>query len=243
MMKEDPYSQQGEFYDVLCPRIWEHRKVYLDILTGLTDVDGAVMDIAAGSGHGVLAIAQAIPGVEIYAVEPSAVMRAMLLSRVMNSEDLQKRVTVIPSSFEDFTIPGKVRAAMLLACIGLFEESSRKQFWGKLASHMPSGGIVLFDVMVDKPMVIEKMIASEGHVGRHTYTAFVEGLPYGEREQKWISTYQVKRDKELIQETHAEYIWHTVSLEDIANEAASHGFTFKQVPADPRIPSGMLCKL
>lgn len=239
----DPYSEQGEFYDVLCPKIWQHRQVYLDVLSGLHDVEGVVMDIAAGTGHGVAAIASAIPDVEIIAVEPSRVMRAMLLSRAASSEDLRARLTVVPSTFEEMVMPSRVRAVLMLACLGLFDETARKGFWERIAGHMPPGGVILFDVMVDRPMTVDKMISAQGVVGRHTYVSEVEGRPLNDRDQLWLSTYSVLSDGKVIQQVHVEYVWHTVGLRDIADEAAPHGFAFEEVPADPRVPSGMLRRI
>jgi len=240
---KDPYSEQGEFYDVVSGGLWKTRKVFLDVLAGLANVDGVILDIGSGTGHGVVAVSEVLPGVEIFAVEPSSTMRATLLSRIMQTGDLQQRVTVIPTTFENFELPDRVRAVLLLACIGIFDDGARQNFWAKLAPHMPMGGLVLFDVMIDKPAPVAKMRVAEIPVGRHTYHAWVEGVPQGDKYQKWQSTFQITKGDQVLLERHIESVWRTLSLEDVAREAEPFGFAYEPLPADPRIPSGLLRKI
>lgn len=99
-MKE-MYAEAGEFYDVVSDNEWKvRRKAFQEILMTLTDVDGAILDIGSGTGHGVVAAAEVLPDVDIFAVEPSPTMRTALLSRIMQTGNLRQRVTVIPSTFE-----------------------------------------------------------------------------------------------------------------------------------------------
>lgn len=244
MENKEMYADAGEFYDVMSGNLWQRRKGFLEALSGLADVEGAVLDIGSGTGHGIVAVADVLPDAEIYAIEPSPTMRAVLVSRIMQTEDLQKRATIIPSNFENAELPEKVRAVLFLACIGLMDEAARRDFWGRLAARMSPGGLVLFDVMmIDKPKPVEKIHVAEVPVGRNVYHAWAEGVPLDEKREKWVSTYQIVRDGSVILERHAEYVWQTVSLEDVAREAAPHGFAFEPINDDTLIPSGILRKL
>lgn len=244
MENKEMYADAGEFYDVMAGNLWQRRKGFLKALSGLADVEGAVLDIGSGTGHGLVAVGRMLPDVEMFAIEPSPTMRAVLVSRIMQAEDLQKRTTVIPSTFEGADLPEKVRAVLFLACIGLMDDAARRNFWGRLAKHMSPGGLVLFDVMmIDKPQPVEKIHVAEVPMGRNVYHAWAEGVPLDEQREKWVSTYQIVRDGKVVLESHAEYTWQTVSLEDVAREAAPHGFEFEPVNDDTLIPSGILRKL
>ncbi len=102
-----------------------------------------MIDIGSGTGHGGIAAAEVLKEVEILAVEPSPTMRTALLSRSMQTGALRKRVTVVPSSFESFKLPEKIRAVLFLGCIGFMEEKARKEFWSQLAPHMTAGSLIL----------------------------------------------------------------------------------------------------
>ena len=158
MENKEMYADAGEFYDVMAGNLWQRRKGFLEALSGLADVEGAVLDIGSGTGHGLVAVGSVLPDAEMFAIEPSPTMRAVLVSRIMQTEGLQKRTTVIPSTFEDADLPEKIRAVLFLACIGLMDDAARRNFWGRLAKHMSPGGLVLFDVMmIDKPQPLKKI--------------------------------------------------------------------------------------
>ncbi|MDY0202833.1 MAG: class I SAM-dependent methyltransferase [Desulfovibrio desulfuricans] len=241
---KEMYADAGEFYDVMSGRLWERRKNFLEALSHVADVEGAVLDIGAGTGHGVVAAAEVLPGVDIFAVEPSPTMRAVLVSRIMQTEGLQRRVTVIPSTFEAAELPERVRAVLFLACIGLMDDAARRAFWARLAAHMSPGGLVLFDVMmIDKPQPVEKIHVAEVAMGQNTYHAWAEGIPVDGLREKWVSTYQIVRNNVVILERHAEYTWQTISLDDVAREAEPYGFVFERQTEDTMIPSGILRKV
>ncbi len=237
---KDMYAGPGEFYDVMAGRLWSQRTAFLDILSEVVNVEGAILDIGSGTGHGVVAASEILPGVDIFAVEPSPTMRTALLSRIMQTEQLQRSVTVIPSTFEKVDLPGRLRAVLFLACIGLFNDEARRSFWARIAPRMSPGSVVLFDVMVDKPQRVEKIQVAEVAVGHNTYHNWLEGIPQDDLHQKWLSTYQIVRDNKVVLERNAEFIWRTLSLEDVAREAIPHGFAFEALATDTLIPSGIL---
>ncbi|WP_146167520.1 hypothetical protein [Micromonospora sp. MH33] len=54
------------------------------------------MDIGAGTGLGTLVAARAVPDAEVIAVEPSPILRAALLARVVGDEDPRRRADLRP---------------------------------------------------------------------------------------------------------------------------------------------------
>ncbi|WP_291328773.1 class I SAM-dependent methyltransferase [Desulfovibrio sp. UCD-KL4C] len=243
-MQKEMYAEAGEFYDVVSDEQWRLRKgAFQQVLSGLSDFEGAVLDIGSGTGHGVVAAAEILPGADIFAVEPSPTMRTALLSRIMQTGDLRKRVTVVPSTCESIELPQSLRAVLFLGCIGFMDDEARHNFWPKLATRMSPGSLILFDVMmISSPQYVEKMHLAEIPVGYNTYHVWIEGVPEGELFEKWLLTYQMMKGDEIILERKVDFLWRTLSLEDVAREAEPHGFSFEPL-TETLIPSGVLRKI
>ena len=82
------------FYDLLQENghVPEIRKKLPPLLAG---VRRSILEIGAGTGLITTSLADWTPA-EIFALEPSAGMRAVLLSRLASRPELLKRVTVLP---------------------------------------------------------------------------------------------------------------------------------------------------
>ena len=89
----DAYAGSGEFIDVLSGPRWE---VLAEPVRRAVRGAGPapVVDVGAGTGLGTRVLADACPGVPILAVEPSPVLRAVLLARVAADSHLRECVTV-----------------------------------------------------------------------------------------------------------------------------------------------------
>jgi SAM-dependent methyltransferase len=242
-MDKEMYADAGEFYDVVSDEQWRLRRdSFQKVLSGLSTVDGAVLDIGSGTGHGVVAAAEVLPEAEIFAVEPSPTMRTALLSRIMQNGNLRSRVTVVPATSESMEIPESLRAVLFLGCIGFMDEEARKKIWSRLASCITPGGLILFDVMmISSPQIVPKMHLAEIPVGRNTYHVWIEGFPEDDLYEKWMLTYQIVSDGKVLLERKAEFLWRTLSLEDVAREAEPFGFVYEPL-TDTLIPSGILYK-
>lgn len=238
---KEMYAEAGEFYDVVSDEQWRLRKTdFQRVLSLLGAVEGVILDIGSGTGHGVVVAAEALPDADIFAIEPSPTMRTALLSRVMQTGDLRQRVTVIPSTFETAELPDRLRAVLFLGCIGFVDDNVRRGFWARLAPRMSPEALVLVDVMmISRPQIVEKTRLAKIPVGHNTYHVWLEGVPKDDLYQNWLLTYQITKDGVSILERKVEFPWRTLSLEDIAVEAAPYGFEFEKL-TDTLIPSGML---
>src|SRR5215475_12034380 len=100
------------FYDLLQENghVPEIRKTLPPLLTG---VRRSILEIGAGSGLITTSLADWTPG-EIFALEPSAGMRGILLSRLSSQPDLLNRVTVLPCDALSVTLDEPVEAVVMI---------------------------------------------------------------------------------------------------------------------------------
>ena len=94
-MSADPYAESGEFIDVLSQDAWRAlRTPVTEAMRHARPDQGPIVDIGAGTGLGTILASQAVPDAELIAVEPSPILRAVLLARLVGDDDLRRRVTV-----------------------------------------------------------------------------------------------------------------------------------------------------
>jgi hypothetical protein len=72
-------------------------------------------------------------------VEPSAAMRAVLLSRVADSEDLRRRVTVLAEDLQTARLPDRFSAVIAMNVIG----TSHRTTVGGSGSAWPTGSALV----------------------------------------------------------------------------------------------------
>ena len=88
---------------------------------------GPIVDIGAGTGLGTVLAAQAVPDAEVIAVEPSLILRAVLLARLVGDDDLRRRVTVQATDAADMTLPPRLGGVLAMNMIGHLAPDRRRQ--------------------------------------------------------------------------------------------------------------------
>lgn len=227
----DPYAQSAEFYEIMALPHWKmKREILVSALTAGGAVTEPVLDVGAGTGLSTLTIADTIPDVAIHAVEPSAAMRAALVSRILGRDDLVDRVTVHPISVEEFDLPDRIGAAVLMGVIGFLDREARQRFWAQLRPRITPRTPVVVEVMaIDRPMPLPEMVIAQQRVGNRHNEVRISGQPAGNDAQRWTMRYLVRQANQVVRDFTAEYTWHTIGLAELANEAAAHDMTFEQL--------------
>jgi SAM-dependent methyltransferase len=227
----DPYAQSAEFYEVMAIPHWDmKRKVLVSALTTDGPVTAPVLDIGAGTGLSTITIADAIPNVAIHAVEPSAAMRAALVSRILGREDLIDRVTVHPVNVEEVTLPERIGAAVLFGVIGYLDQRARHRLWDTLRQRMTPQAPVVVEVMaLDRPMPVPEMTIAQQRIGNRQNEVHISGQPADADSEHWTMRYVVHENGRIIREFTTDHIWHTVGFAELANEAEAHNMTFQQL--------------
>jgi SAM-dependent methyltransferase len=140
----------------------------------LTGVRRSILEIGAGSGLITTSLADWTPA-EIFALEPSAGMRGILLSRLNSQPELLSRVTVLPCDALSVTLDDPVEAVVMINVMYALEPEYRKRLWPVLAAALEPGGLLVFTWRDGGPPAPHPLQELESRqVGRHTYTILSE---------------------------------------------------------------------
>lgn len=161
------------FYDLFQEHVPRVRKNLPPLLSG---VQRSILEVGAGTGLITTSLADWTPA-EIFALEPSAGMRAILLSRLSSRPELLDRVTVLPCDALSVTLDGPVEAVVMINVMYALEPDYRRQLWPVLAASLETAGLLVFTWRDGGPPARRPLQELESRqVGRHTYTVLLEIL-------------------------------------------------------------------
>lgn len=142
----------------------------------LAGVRRAILEIGAGTGLITTSLADWTPA-EIFALEPSAGMRGVLLSRLNSRPELLSRVTVLPCDALSVRLDEPAEAVVMINVMYAMEPDYRSRLWPVLAASLEPGGLLVFTWRDGGPPASRplKELGSR-RVGRHTYTVLSEIL-------------------------------------------------------------------
>ena len=212
------------FYDLLqenghVPRI---RKELPPLLAG---VRRSILEIGAGTGLITTSMADWTPA-EIFALEPSAGMRAVLLSRLASRPELLERVTVLPCDALSVDLAKPAEAVVMINVMYALEPGYRKRLWPVLATQLEPGGLLVFTWRAGgppSPHPLEEMDSRQ--VGRHTYTVLSEILESDEEACRARYLYRITEGEKVISEEELTGYAYRPVWDVIQDELVSAGFT------------------
>jgi SAM-dependent methyltransferase len=212
------------FYDLLHENghVPEIRKKLPPLLAG---VRRSILEIGAGTGLITTSLADWTPA-EIFALEPSAGMRGVLLSRLSSRPELLKRVTVLACDALSVELDKPVEAAVMINVMYALEPDYRKRLWPALAARLEPAGLLVFtwrDGGPPKPRPLQELNSRQ--VGRHTYTVLSEILTSGQEEWRARYVYRVTEDDKVISEEEITGHAYRPVWDVIHRELVSAGFT------------------
>ena len=142
----------------------------------LAGVRRSILEVGAGTGLITTSLADWTPA-EIFALEPSAGMRAILLSRLSSRPELLDRVTVLPCDALSVTLGEPVEAVVMINVMYALEPDYRRRLWLVLAGSLETSGLLVFTWHDGGPPARRPLQELESRrVGRHTYTVLSEIL-------------------------------------------------------------------
>ena len=212
------------FYDLFHENghVPEIRKKLPPLLSG---VRRSILEIGAGTGLITTSMADWTPA-EIFALEPSAGMRGVLLSRLNSRPELLRRVTVLSCDALSVELDEPVEAAVMINVMYALEPDYRKRLWPILAAQLEPAGLLVFtwrDGGPPKPRPLQELDSRQ--VGRHTYTVLSEILESDGEASRARYLYRVTKEDKVISEE--EIIGHAYrpAWDVIQRELVSAGFT------------------
>jgi SAM-dependent methyltransferase len=185
---ESSYAATAEFYDLLQATAQQRRAGRL-LDRWLDRPRVGVLDAGAGTGV-VTELLAARCAVPVQAVEPSAAMRAVLLSRLAGRPRLLDRVTVHAAGMDRLRLPGVADFALCLNVLATLDRPTRQGVLAGLTHALVPGG----RLVVQRPPDIVPPARSElpgCQLGRHRYTGWVDCEPAGGQRLCWRFSYQV----------------------------------------------------
>jgi phospholipid N-methyltransferase len=224
----DYYSPSAEFYEMVATRHTASSGPPLARLLATVDVShGPVLEIGAGTGRITEVIASAMPEAEIIAAEPSATMRAVLMSRVARDPQLRHRVTVVDDSAQDLELPDRLSAVVIFGVAGHLDVAERVSLWRRLAQRLPQGGPIVVELMgVSAPRHIPPVMSLRETIGAQTYEWWIGGDPTEGDAMRFTTTWKVLRNGRTVREVTDSYKWHTF---DVAQLSAEAGMTSRRI--------------
>jgi len=190
----------------------------------LAGVRRSILEIGAGTGLITTSLAEWTPA-EIFALEPSAGMRGVLLSRLSSRPDLLRRVTVLPCDALSVELDEPVEAAVMINVMYAMEPGYRKRLWPVLAARLAPAGLLVFtwrDGGPPAPRPLEEL--ESRRVGRHTYTVLSEILESDGEACRVRYLYRVTEGAKVISEEEITGHAYRPAWDVIRRELASAGF-------------------
>ena len=187
------------FYD-LCHERRVVPKIRASLQPLLAGVRRSILEIGAGTGLITASLADLTPG-EIFALEPSADMRAVLLSRLSSRPELLSRVTVLPCDALSVRLDEPAEAVVMINVMQALDPDYRRRLWPVLTASLETAGLLVFTWHDGGPPPPRPLQELESHqVGRHTYTVLSEILESDEEACQARYLYRITEGGQVISE-------------------------------------------
>jgi SAM-dependent methyltransferase len=185
----------------------------------------SILEVGAGTGLITTSLADWTPA-EIFALEPSAGMRGVLLSRLCSRPELLSRVTVLPCDALSVRLDEPVEAIVMINVMYALEPDYRRRLWPVLAAALEPAGLLVFtwrDGGLPAPHPLEELESRQ--VGRHTYAIFSEILDSDEESCRARYVHRITEGDRVISEEDIIGYAYRPTWNVLKQELASAGFS------------------
>ncbi|WP_405021119.1 class I SAM-dependent methyltransferase [Kitasatospora sp. NBC_00070] len=226
----EPYTVSAEFYDLLQAEP-DRRRAERRFAGAARRATLAVVEVGAGSGivTQVLLAAAAVP---VHAVEPSAAMRSLLLSRLASvGADRRARVTVHPDPLQEAGLTETADLVVASNVVAGLDPAARRAVWKAVATTLAPGGLLLFDPPPPALPADREKVGTLGpvRVGPDHYLADVSRTPDRGIIRMEFS-YRVERDGRVLRREREAFDLWPAAPDLIAEELTAAGLRLVQAP-------------
>lgn len=225
-MTNDEYDRSAQYLHLLSLPMWTELRPALT--SALADVDpgaGAILELGPGSGIGTETILAAVADAPVFAAEPSAALRTVLLGRLAGLPG-GERVTVYPAGAAEVPLPERLAAVVGMHMVGHLRPAERQALWASLAPRLAPGAPVVLNVQPpDTAVEVPRWPPFDVKQGELTYRGTGAAVPSGPDSLRWRMEYATLRGDQVLDEAVAEYDWWVVSADGLAAELTAAGLT------------------
>ncbi|WP_051338622.1 class I SAM-dependent methyltransferase [Streptomyces flavidovirens] len=228
------YAVNGPYYDMIFPQ--QVRVSLTDALRRLVSGAGAVAEIGPGTGVFTELLLELLgPDGELFAIEPTRIMRAALVTRLSRIPAAADTVTVLPEDALEAEVDAPLDAVVMFNIIMHFSPEQRVRLWHKWAGALRPGGLLITESQHPQTAsAVPPSVIPGSALGRHRYDTLARADVVGEGLIRWVMTYRTWRDDDLLREETAEFDCHVISDETLAAELSAVG-----LERDPTTPEGI----
>lgn len=232
MYDAEIYSDAIEFYDIASASQPDISKKILESFVELSDMNqGIILDIGAGTGKLTSKISKMIPHKEILALEPSKFMRIAFMARLSDCEELQKKITILPITLEQYNYEDNISGILCMGVLGHLKKEARESLWEIFEKKLKTGVPVLIGLLDKKflslPIGTRISIAEQG---KNRYESFIKGINCdNEKECEWVITYKIYYKNKVIKEIDCPMSWNYENTETILEELEYANFRCAKV--------------
>ncbi|HSA50666.1 MAG TPA: class I SAM-dependent methyltransferase [Yinghuangia sp.] len=220
---EDGYAVNAQYYDLIFPA--EQRGRITAGLRALLSGSDRIAEVGSGTGlfTSVLLELLSTEG-ELFAIEPSAVMRAALVTRLASLDD--PPVTVLPHDAVTADVPEPLDAVVMLHMLTHLVDVDRQAAWHHWVPRLRPGGLVITDEQIpQEPTDIPPSVVPGRSLGRRRYDTVTQARIDGDG-MVWTITYRVHEANALVTQD-------TVSFPSVVVSQATLDAELRAVGCEP----------
>lgn len=191
----DGYAANAQYYDLIFPTAQRDRVA--SALATLLPAPSRVVELGAGTGLFTQVLLDRLTvGGELFAVEPSAAMRAALATCLTLLGD--PPVTIIPEHALTAAVDGPLDAVVMLHLLTHLPAEVRAAVWRLWVPRLRPGGLVITDEQIpQKPTDIPAAVIPGRALGRRRYDTVSRASAEGDG-MVWTMTYRVHEGDRLV---------------------------------------------
>lgn len=222
------YDRTAEFHELFIAPRWHGYRSLLADHWGALCSQAVIVDVGAGTGVGLLALA-AVTAAQLIAIEPDRTMRTALMARLATDDVLAERTTVLTERVPRVVseLPDHLDGALLAHMLGHLDAPDREQLWSLLLPRLRPEAVALVTVSPERDRLAAAddglPITDARWVGEREYTVTYQAHPVHGPERGHVSAYRVfHRERQVAEEIEISE-WHTVTAAVLAAEVAAAG--------------------
>ncbi len=191
-----------------------------------------VLDIGAGTGTIPLYLAQ--HGIQVTAIEPSAAMRSVFLTRLANRAKLASLVTLLNSTGKSFRLGTKFPLIIITEVFeSLLDDQSRHQLLDNVWQHLSAKGLVISDFRIhggyrEQPITLR----DEHKIGQIRYQHFDEVREVTRHYWELVHTFETYHTHQRVDRVEASLVMRLDSRAAVHDLFQQHGFQIRQEFSD-----------